>query len=75
MLARTGSTAGKARLFTVLCFCGGLHWWKTNKNGEVWLRLTALWLSVARLHLKRGRLEKKKKAELNIAERGYEIFS
>lgn len=38
------------------------------------LRLTALWLSVARLHLKRGRLEKKKKAELNIADRGCDIF-
>lgn len=48
--------------------------WKTNKNGEVSVRLTALWLSVARLHLKRGRLEKKKKAELNLADRGCDNF-
>lgn len=50
-------------------FCGGLHFvGGTNKNGEDSAAfLTALWLSVARLHLKRGRLEKKKKAELNIA--------
>lgn len=39
------------------------------------MRLTALWLSVACLHLKRGRSEKKKKAELIIAERGCDIFS
>lgn len=37
---------------SLCCFCGGLHWWETNKNGEVSLRLTALWLSVARLHLR-----------------------
>lgn len=69
MLARTGSTAGKATLFTLVFFRGGLHLWKTNKNGEVSVRLTALWLLVARLHLKRGRSEKKK-AELNIARAG-----
>lgn len=49
MLARTGSTAGKAEMLTaVVVFVVGLHLFKTNKNGEgLGAFLTALWLSVA----------------------------